>query len=47
MGIKIADLLVKIGADTNGVEKGLDSTSALMQKTGASMAKSGALLTLD
>lgn len=45
MGIKIADLLVKIGADTSGVEKGLDSTSALIQKTGASMVKSGALLT--
>lgn len=43
MGINIANLLVKIGADTSGVETGLDKTSTMVQKTGTDMKKSGSL----
>lgn len=45
MGIKIADLFVKIGADTQAVEQGLEKTSSMLTNSGAGMAKTGALMT--
>jgi len=45
MGIKIADLLVKIGADTSGVDAGLNKTAAALEKSGLNMMKTGGLLT--